>query len=211
MSALLRLVIPTVPPSPRVGGTEIVGGCLAFPLEPIYQSLVRQRDRLTALRLPDDLEAVVHRLMARLRERTEVRIRQAVYQPLYDREAHLAELREEKELRRLQSDLGKQKACARVLAELSAVEGAVQGGTDLEVKARLFASGRSVVEERCRASILQGVFAWAECGGCGQRLIHQECGKVEWSVIAAPRAGIGGERLVCPLGHVIYATNTWVS
>ena len=97
------------------------------------------------------------------------------------------------------------------MAEIPGVEDAVQRGTNLEVRARLFAGGRSVVEERCRVSILQGVFEWAECGGCGQRLTQQECGKVEWSEIADPRAGIGGERLVCPLGHVIFATNTWVS
>ena len=111
MAALLRLVIPAFRPSPHLGGVEIVGGCIAFALEPIHHSLVRRRDHLTALRLPDDLEAVVRRLMARRRDHLAACLRQPPGQP-YDPEAHKAELREEKGLVRLQSDLAKQKGVA---------------------------------------------------------------------------------------------------
>ena len=210
MPALLRLEIPARSPHPLLGDTEVVGGCIAFVLEPIYHSLVRRRDHLAALRLPDDLEDVVHRLMERRREHLAACLRQPPVRA-YDPEAYKAELREEKELRRLQMDLGLQKESARVSAAIPEVEDAVRRGTDLEVTARLFASGRSEVEKRCRTSILQGVFEWAECRGCGQRFTNQECGKVDWSAIAAPRAGVGGERLACPLGHVIYVTDTWVA
>ena len=207
---LLKMVIPACPPSPALGGVDIVGGCVAFTLDSIHQRLVRRRDYLAGLRLPDDLEAVVNRMMARRREFLAERQRQPTPRP-YDREACLAELREEKELRRLQADLGRHREHLRLLAEIPEVEDAIRRGEGLEAPARIYQCARSEVERWCSTSMIQGMYEWVECRGCGQRYTPKECSETTWGLVADPLAAIGGYGPACPAGHVIYMTHTWVA
>jgi hypothetical protein len=212
MTTLLRLMIPARALSPVFGGCDIAGGCVAFPMEMILRRMTARRDRLAALTFPHDLEATVKLLAARRDERLAAAHRRPYGQPA-DPEESAAARRDEKEFTRLVAALNNRREYLVLAEAVPPVEAAFHRGEDLEVAARLVLSFdvASQVEKRCRDVIQLRQFLWAECGACGWRGPPQECGTQEWSAIADARAGVGGEHMTCPAGHVIFPLQTWVS
>ncbi|MBL8812108.1 MAG: hypothetical protein JNM43_18225 [Planctomycetaceae bacterium] len=170
------------------------------------------RDRLAARTFPSDLEARVQQLATRRNERLAAALRRPYGQP-HDPEEDAAERRDEKEFTRLVADLNEQRQYLILAEAVPPVEEAFRRGEDLKVEAKgvLFFDVASQVEKRCRNAIQLRQFVWAECRACGWRGSAQECGTHDWSAIADARAGVGGEHLTCPTGHVIFPLQTWVS
>ena len=212
MASLVRLTI-----SPRAsrafwGGCDIAGGCVSFNTEMILRPMIATRDRLGARSFPDDVEAAYEDLVARSNKRSADALRRPFGQP-YDPEEWATERREEKELTRVVADLNARREYLALVEAIPPVEAAVQRGEDLEVAAQLvlYPGAAWQVEKRCRDAIRLRKFVWAECLGCGRRCSSEECGTLDWSVIADARAGVGGEHLTCPVGHVIYPLQSWVA
>ena len=182
MAGLLRLTVPPCPPIPLLGGHEIVGGCVGVPLELIRARMAEVADQL----------AERHRLPP-------------------DPATFPAEWSEERRQDWLRSEAGRHRQYLRLSAAVAEVEDALRRGEDLELVAVLFLHGRSEIEGWSGVPIVQRRFAWAECAACGRRYTPEECAQAGWSRVSDPLAGIGGDSLACPAGHVIFAKRSWVA
>ena len=182
MSGLLRLMIPAYPPSPLLGGHELVGGCIALALDHIHAQMASSRDlRAERYRLPPDPENLP------------------------------AEWSDRRKQERLRFEMARHQEYLRLVAAVAEVEDALRRDADLEQVAVVFMRGRSVIETWSGVLILHRQFVWAECRGCQKQYAPEECGRSSWSRVADPRAGIGGEWLVCPAGHVLFSIETWIA
>jgi hypothetical protein len=182
MAGLLRLMIPPCPPVPLLGNHPIVGGCVAVALAII-------RDRMAGVR---DQLAERHSLPP-------------------DPATFPAEWSEGRKQDWLRSETGRHRDYLRLSAAVEEVEDALRQGEDLELVAVLFLHGRSEIEAWSGVPIVQRQFVWAECAECGQRYTPAECAHGAWSRVADPLAGIGGDNVACPAGHVIFAKQTLVA
>ena len=182
MGGLFRLTIPACPPIPMLGGQEIGGGCIALDLEGVRDRMTARRDRLA-----ED------------------------YSQPPDTTSTPAEWSEWRKQDWLRSAMGRHKEYMRLASAVAEAEDAIRRDVDLEQVAVLLMHGRSEAERWSGTPILECQFVWAECRGCDRRYTPEECGRSDWSRVADPRAGIGGRYLVCPVGHVLFAKQTWVA
>jgi hypothetical protein len=182
MGGLLRLTIPPCRPVPTLGGREIVGGIVALSLDLIRARMASRRDHLAErYRLPPDPAALP------------------------------AEWTERRKQERLRSEMGRHQEYLRLAAAVAEIEDALRCDAHLEQAAVLFLRGSSVIERWSGLPILERQLVWAECRGCDRRYTPEECVRSDWSRVADPRAGIGGGCLACPVGHVLFALQTWVA
>ena len=169
-------------PLTLLGGHEIVGGCVALPLDRVRARMVGRRDHLARHHhLPPDPAAL----------------------PATRSEARKQE--------RLRYHLSLHEEYLRLATALAEIEEATERGADLELAAGLLSSRSSAIERWSGIPILSRQFLWAECRGCGRRYMPEECAPSDWSRVSDPLAGIGGGCLACPAGHVIFAMQTWVA
>jgi hypothetical protein len=180
--AVLRLNIPNYPPTPLLGGCEVVGGCVALALEGVRDRMIPHRDRLAVrYRLPPDPAAL----------------------PAARTEAGRRE--------RFQTELNRHREYLRLAAAVLELDDAIRSDKDLEVLAVLFFRGSTKIERWSGGLILARQFVWAECRACERRYTPEECCQSGWDRVAGPRAGIGGVCLTCAVGHVIFSKMTWVA
>jgi hypothetical protein len=111
----------------------------------------------------------------------------------------------------LRSETWRHQEHLRLSAVVTEVEDTLRRDADLELVAVLFMHGRSEIERWSGMPILERQFVWVECRGCARRYVPEECGRSDWNRVADPRAGIGGGYLACPVGHVLFAKQTWVA